>query len=137
MGLVDCEMIAQFIVMQFKELLPGYPIVGGDAKAIFEEKKAFVQVEKRVAFWVLDHRREEAVIGVGFADVAKDLRVELNEGNSVYFILRLLNIRVPGKGVSGGVGDARDVSDLRIESRESLVPADLTRGQFLLGLPVR
>ena len=40
--LVDCEMIAQFVVMQLQELLPGYPIVGRDAKSSFEEKEALV-----------------------------------------------------------------------------------------------
>lgn len=94
-------------------------------------------MEKRVEFWVRDHRHEEAVIRVGFADVAKDLRIEFNERNSIYLLLRLLDIWVPGKGISGGVGDVRDMLDLSIESQEILVPADLTRGQFLLGLPVR
>jgi len=73
-------------------------------------------LEKRVAFWVLDHGREEAVIGVGFADIVKDLRIEFNEGNSVYFLLRWLDIWVPGKGISGRVGDARNVLDSSIES---------------------
>ena len=60
-------------------------------------------MEKRVAFWVLDHRCEEAVIRVGFADVVEDLRIEFDEGNRVYLLPQLLNIRVPGKGISGGI----------------------------------
>ena len=54
-GLVDCEMITQFVVIQFKELLPGYPIVGGDAKAIFEENKALIQTDNRERY-VAYHR---------------------------------------------------------------------------------
>ena len=86
-----------------------------DAKAILKEKEAIVQAEKWIAFWVLDHRRKEVVVREVFANIAKDLWVEVNKGDSVYFILWSLDVRIPGKGVSGGVGDTRDILNLRVE----------------------
>jgi len=99
-----------------KEFLSDYSVIGRNAKAILEEEEAIVQAEKWIAFWVLDHRCKEVVVGEGFTNIAKDLWVELNQGDSVYFILRSLNVRIPGKSVGGGVGDTRDILNLRIES---------------------
>jgi hypothetical protein len=93
-------------------------------------------MKKRVAFWVLNHECEEAVIRVGFVDIVKDLQIKFDKRNHIYLLLQLLNVQIPGKGISGGIGDAKNVLDLSIELGESLIPADLTRGQFLLRLSV-
>ena len=92
---------------------------------------------KGIPFRIFDDRAKELVIRIERTDIVQDFGVELDEGNCVHFEVFLeLHIRVARKGVGRRVSDARDVMDLSIESGESFIPADLTRGQLFLNLSV-
>jgi hypothetical protein len=123
-GFLNCKVISQLIVVQSQKLLTGYTVVGRDTESAFEIEEAVLELEERVSIRILDDRSEKYVIRVAGSDRTKNVRVKFGqgdwgqermlEGSLVLFFG--LNIWIPRKGVSSGIGDPRDVVDLGTES---------------------
>ena len=109
----------------------------GIQRRLSKKCKSIIELIKAVPLRIFDDCAKELVIRIKHTDIVQDFGVELDEGNCVHLEVFLeLHIKVARKGVGRRVSDARDVMDLSIESGESFIPADLTRGQLFLSLPV-